>query len=131
MSLQGRCLPNCKKMEGEKKGMLYVIIVIVVIAVLGWWFFSASPQGGNESVDVGSEEGAGVQELTPSVQLTPAEAAGDVSVKKAEILSRVRSGTLLTQEEKADIGGIMLTKANVYNFTEEERNDIFTALSRE
>jgi len=68
--------------------------------------------------------------LAPQLQLTPQEKTGDVGDKKADILSLVRSGKALTPEQKGEIGGIMLTKAHIYNFTEEERTDIFEAISK-
>lgn len=116
-------------MEGEKKSVLYIIIALVVIVLLGWWFFSGSA---GEEVGTGQAVKSKPTEavLAPALQLTPEEKRGDVSERKTQILARVRSGAPLTPEEKAEIGGLMLAKGKIYNFSEEERVDIFEALSK-
>lgn len=110
-------------MENEKKNMLSVVIVITIVVVIGVWLFW-SP-----SEDISSTEEP-IATLAPALQLTAQEKTGDVSAKRAEILALVRSGAPLTQAQKAEIGGIMLTKANLYTFNEAERQDIFAALSK-
>ena len=119
--------PTSNGMDGEKKNVVYVILALIVIGLLGWWVLSKGPSSGFEG-DTASEEAPGPQ-LAPALQLTEKERSGDVSDTKAEIIARVNSGTPLTPEEKARIGGIMLTKANIYNFSEEERQAIFKELS--
>jgi|GEM_PF-1791515 len=119
-------------MEGEKKNVVYAVIALVVIGLLGWWLMSSKGSGVSGSGGqgpTGVDKGPG-SKLSPALQLTEQEKKGDVSDKKAQLLSRVRSTKTLTPEERADIGGIMLTKANIYNFTEEERQAIFEALSK-
>lgn len=115
----------------DKQSILYVIVVIIIIALIGWWVFPAP----SPSVPTDNSASAKVEEvptatLAPALQLTEVEKSGNVSERKAEILTIVRSGRALTQAEREEIGGIMLTKANIYNFTEAERQDIFKALSR-
>ena len=110
-------------MENEKKNTLSVIVVIIIVVAVGAWLYWGS--SGSES---GTETPTAT--LAPALQLTPQEKTGDVSAKRAEILSLVRSGTPLTQEQKAEIGGIMLTKANLYKFNAAERQDIFKVLSK-
>lgn len=112
-------------MDTDKKNIFYVVLALVVIVLLGWWILTSK---GGMPVDNGSSE-AGQAQLAPELQLTDSEKRGDVAEKKAEILVRVNSGTPLTAEEKAEIGGIMLTKANIYQFSEAERQQIFKALS--
>ncbi len=119
-------------MESEPKKVVYSVIALIVIGLLGWWLLSAGPSGSaipkGESVKPVANQAP--VELAPALQLTAKEKAGDVGEKRAQILTLVNSKTPLTPEEKADIGGIMLTKANVYKFTEVERQAIFAALSR-
>lgn len=118
-------------MDGEKKNIVYVVVAIIVIALLGWWLLS-SPEGSSvgSSGETKKSEATPPPQLAPALQLTAQEKSGDVSAKKAEIMTRVRSGTKLTPQERSEIGGIMLTKANVYKFSEEERQAIFKALSK-
>jgi len=110
-------------MENEKKNTLSVVIVIIIVVVVGVWLYWGS-SGSGASTETPTAT------LAPALQLTTQEKTGDVSAKRAEILALVRSDTPLTQEQKAEIGGIMLTKANLYNFNEAERGVIFTALQR-
>lgn len=118
-----------KSMENEKKNMLSVIVVIIIVVAVGVWLFWGSSGGGSVGTSSSNKE-TPTATLAPALQLTPQEKTGDVSAKRAEILALVRSGTPLTQEQKAEIGGIMLTKANLYSFNEAERQDIFKALSK-
>lgn len=116
----------------EKKSLAYVIVALIIAALLGWWLF-----GGKGGIGTG---GSATQEtvspkpvpptVTAEVKLTPQEKSGDVSAKKAEILALVRSGTPLTTEQKQEITLIMATKANIYKFSEEERQAIFAAFNR-
>ncbi len=114
-------------MEGEKKNTV-VITAIILAVVLGVWLFggfSSAPDDGTTEADIPS-----APTLSPALQLTSDEKRGDVSERKAEILSRIRSGSSLSIEEKGEIGGIMLTKAHLYAFTDAEREAIFTALQK-
>ena len=113
-------------MQGTKN-IVYVLIALVIIALLGWWVLSSKGTGPSEK---SAEEDLPGPQLAPALQLTADEKRGDVTDKKAEIMAAVRSGKPLTNEQKAEIGGIMLTKAHIYNFTEVERQDIFKALSQ-
>ncbi len=115
-------------MEDEHKRNIFIIIAIIALGLLGWWLFGAdgSRSGGMHR----GEEAADGPHLAPSLELTEQEKAGDVSGKKAEILGWVRSGKPLSPEERAEIGGIMLSKAAIYNFTDEERFAIFKGLQR-
>lgn len=116
-------------MDGEKKNIVYVVIALIIIALLGWWLLS-SKGSGTGSDSTATEKAPPGPQLAPALQLTAKEKAGNVGDKKAQIVARVKSSTPLTPEEKAEIGGIMLTKANIYNFSEEERVAIFEALSK-
>lgn len=114
----------------ERKPLAYVIIALVVVVMLGIWLFSGSREGNGSS-----GQGEDVAEEIPvsvkvEVKLTPEEKTGDVSSKKAEIMTKINSGAELTTEDKKEITLIMATKANIYNFTEEERKAIFAAFNR-
>ena len=117
-------------MENDKKNIVYVIIALIVIGLLGWWLLSSKSSTTDSEAERAAEEAAAGPRLAPALQLTEQEKKGDVSDKKAEIMAYIRSGKELTPEQKGEIGGIMLTKANIYNFTEEERQAIFEALSK-
>jgi len=118
-------------MEPEKKNVIYVVVALIVLILLGFWVFGKKGTGGGTSDD-GS---AGTPpppppSVTVEVKLTPEEKAGNVDGKKAQILSRIRSTTPLTVAEKQEIQLIMATKANIYQFSEEERKEIFAAFNR-
>ena len=49
---------------------------------------------------------------------------------KKELLAEARSQTAFSTEEKAAIGKLMLTEAHLYDFSEEERDAVFSALRR-
>ncbi|PIR53637.1 hypothetical protein COU76_00010 [Candidatus Peregrinibacteria bacterium CG10_big_fil_rev_8_21_14_0_10_49_10] len=112
----------------EKKPIAFVIVALIAVVGVGIWLFSG------KDVQNDSGEEAVVQEVPASVEvevtLTPEEKSGDVSSKKAEILGKINSGAVLTTEEKQEITLIMATKANIYNFTEEERKAIFAAFNK-
>ncbi len=116
----------------EKKPLAYIVLVIVIVGGLGMWLF----RGDNNKNDRGSAEQKQTvtKKAPPSVsldiKLTPEEKSGDVAFKKAEILIRIKSTTPLTVAEKQEITLIMATKANIYQFSEEERKAIFAAFSR-
>ncbi len=118
----------------EKKSLTYIVLAVIVVAVFGWLFISGgdsnSSMTGGESTSSSDKKASATPQLAPALQLTKEEKAGNVSEKKASIMARVNSETPLTQEEKAEIGGIMLTKGEVYKFTEAERQAIFVALSK-
>ena len=115
----------------EKKPLAYIVLVIVIVGGLGMWLL-----GDNNKDDLGSakQEQVVAQKVPPSVSptitLTSEEKSGDVAFKKAEILIRIKSTTPLTVAEKQEITLIMATKANIYQFSEEERKAIFAAFSR-
>ena len=121
-------------MDSEKKNGFYIMLAIVLVILLGAWIFSGqdSTRDTDDSV-AGSPTSSGsvsrIPKLAPALELTEKEKSGEVSEKKAEILARVHSGTPLTEEEKGEIGGIMLIKAGIYKFSEAERVAIFKALS--
>jgi len=115
-------------MENEKKNTLSVVVVIIIVVVVGVWLYFGS--SGSSSLNGSSSTKVPTATLAPSLQLTTQEKTGNVSAKRAEILALVRSGAPLTQAQKSEIGGIMLTKANLYNFNEAERQVIFKALSK-
>ncbi|PIR52865.1 hypothetical protein COU76_04205 [Candidatus Peregrinibacteria bacterium CG10_big_fil_rev_8_21_14_0_10_49_10] len=114
----------------EKKPIAFVIVALIVVVLVGWWIFNNPQNGPAGTKDVVIDETPVEPQLAPELQLSKEEKAGNVDGKKAEIVALVTSGATLTQEQKAEIGGIMLTKANIYNFSEEERQAIFDALSR-
>lgn len=114
--------------QDNKKGLVTAIVVVIIVIVGGYLLYTQGGTGGaGESPKTAvTPEPA----LAPQLELTPRERAGDVGDKKADILELVRSGKPLTPEQKAEIGGIMLTKAHIYQFSEPERVKIFEALQR-
>ncbi len=115
-------------MEGEKKKALSIVIVIVLVLLLGVWYFWDSL---SDSAPVSNSNAPVPQaELAPALKLTEEEKTGNVSAKRAQILSAVNSGRALTSAERSEISGIMLTKAHIYTFSDEERKAIFKALQR-
>lgn len=121
------------RMEGEKKNIVYVVIALIVIALLGWWLLSSDSSGSSgqsdSTPDMSAKEAPPAQ-VSPTVKLTPDEKSGDVTSKKAEILALVKTGKSLTSEQRSEITLIMLTKANIYQFSGEEQELISAALSR-
>ncbi len=116
-------------MEGEKKTKY--IAGAVVFTVLVFWLFSgdsATPRGNETEDETTTAVSAPV--VAPALKKTSEEERGEILQKKTEILTRVRSQTPLTSKEKEEIGGIMLTKGYLYNFTAGEREVIFSALQR-
>jgi len=114
-------------MEQDKKNLIYVVVTIIVLVLLGMWLFGKEGTGDEGSAAIPPPPPPSV---SVQVKLTPEEKSGDVSDKKAEILSRIRSNTPLTTAEKQEIQLIMATKANIYKFSEEERQEIFAAFNR-
>ena len=118
-------------MEDEKKPLIYVVLILIIAALIGFWIFSDDDdQMMQDSALSGGEQTAVPPSVTPQVKLTSSEKSGNVSAKKTEILERVRSATPLTTEEKQEITLIMTTKANIYKFSEAERQAIFAAFNR-
>jgi hypothetical protein len=117
-------------MQDGKKGLITTIVVLVIVVVGGYFLLTTGGEPTSEDQTSATTERTPEPTLAPQLRLTPQEKAGDVSGKKAEILKLVRSGKALRPEEKSEIGGIMLTKAHIYNFSEDERVDIFEALQR-
>ncbi|MDO8564931.1 MAG: hypothetical protein Q7R88_02970 [bacterium] len=116
------------KPQHSPKGAIAIIVVLAILAVGGYLLYQ---RGGDFDMGTEEEEAAPVEAtLAPELELTREEKSGDVSEKKAEILVIVSSGRPLTAEERAEIGGIMLTKAHIYQFSEPERVKIFEALQR-
>ena len=117
----------------EKKSLAYIVVVVIVVAVIGWLFVSGKDSSDRmieEDSAYSSDETSDNPKLAPSLQLTKEEKSGNISGKKIEIMARVNSGTPLIQEEKSEIAGILLTKGEVYNFSESERQAIYAALSK-
>lgn len=114
--------------ENSTKSFITIIIVIVVVAIGGYFLYTSG--GGDGGTGIPAKTTTPEPTLAPQLQLTPQEKAGDVGDKKAEVLRLVRSGKTLTDEQKSEIGGIMLTKAHIYNFSDAERADIFKALQK-
>lgn len=113
-------------MENSKKGSVGLIILIVLLAIVAYFIF-VSPKGGSILPSFNSNP---PPELAPALKLTSQEKTGDVSAKRAEIIALVNSGNRLTDAQKGEISGILLTKANLYKFTDAERQAIFKALNR-
>ena len=113
-------------MENSKKGSVGLIILVVLLAIVAYFVF-ASPKGGSILPSFNSNP---PPELAPALQMTSQEKTGDVSAKRAEILSLANSGKPLTNAQKGEISGILLTKANLYKFNDAERQAIFSALNR-
>jgi hypothetical protein len=118
-------------MEQEKKNVIYVVVALIVLILLGMWIFGSK---GAETPSASQAEGTTPPPPPPSVtvqvNLTPEEKSGNVDGKKAQILARIRSNTPLTVAEKQEIQLIMATKANIYQWTEDERKEIFGAFNQ-
>jgi hypothetical protein len=123
-------------MEDTSKKSLITIIMVVAVVAIGGYFLLASPANGPEGVTPVTESKL-VRE-TPKV--TEEQLLGDAGLSvnqqgevlkhKQDILRVARSGTALSDGEKSTIGNIMLTRAHLYNFTDEEREAVFDALRR-
>ena len=123
-------------MEDTSKKSLITIIMVVAVVAIGGYFLLASPANGPEGVMPVTESKL-VRE-TPKV--TEEQLLGDAGLSanqqsevlkhKQDILRVARSGKALSDGEKSTIGNIMLTRAHLYNFTDEEREAVFDALRR-
>ena len=123
-------------MEDASKKSLITIIMVVAVVAIGGYFLLASPANGPEGV-MPITESKLVRE-TPKV--TEEQLLGDAGLSanqqsevlkhKQDILRVARSGKALSDGEKSTIGNIMLTRAHLYNFTDEEREAVFDALRR-
>ena len=123
-------------MEDTSKKSLVTVIIVVAIIAIGGYFLFASPVNGPDGAAPAGESNL-VRE-TPKV--TEAQLLGDAALSEREqsgidthkqnILRLARSGRALSDEEKSTIGNIMLTRAHLYNFTDEEREAVFDALRR-
>lgn len=121
--------------DASKKSLITVIIAVAIVAV-GGYFFLASPANGPEGA-APAKESKLVRE-TPKV--TEEQLLGDTTLSqsqqsdiekhKQDVLRLARSGKTLSNDEKSTIGNIMLTRAHLYNFTDEEREAVFDALRR-
>ena len=115
-------------MESDTKTTFSIAVAVVIIFMIGFWLFSNhAPTRGGVSETTSAMKGS---EVAPAFELTAQEKSGKVSQKRADILARVRSKTALTSAEREEIGGIMLAKAHLYQFSEMERQEIFKALSQ-
>lgn len=123
-------------MEDASKKSLITIIIAVAIVAVGGYFLLASPANGpdgaapvkesklaRETPQVTEKQLLGDAGLTASQQ-------SDIEKHKQDILRLARSGKTLSDDEKSAIGNIMLTRAHLYNFTDEEREAVFDALRR-
>lgn len=72
----------------------------------------------------------GLNETLSPQERVEREKAHTIERKKADILALVYAGNPLTQEQKAEIYGIMFSTTTSYRFGERERADIFAALSK-
>lgn len=123
-------------MEDTSKKSLITVIVAIAVVAIGGYFLLASPANGPEGV-APAKESKLVRE-TPKVteeQLLGdaelnANQQSDIERHKQDILRLARSGKTLSDDEKSTIGNIMLTRAHLYNFTDEEREAVFDALRR-
>lgn len=123
-------------MEDTSKKSLITIIIAVAIVAVGGYFLLASPANGPEGA-APAKESKLVRE-TPKIteeQLLGdaglnANQQSDIEKHKQDILRLARSSKTLSDGEKSTIGNIMLTRAHLYNFTDEEREAVFDALRR-
>ncbi|MDP3996130.1 MAG: hypothetical protein Q8P86_00335 [bacterium] len=109
---------------GSKKpgrGLLWLVVVIILAVAVAAFFYYYRPSQDAEMADE--------DRLAPELRLTEEEKSGDVASDKAEILAIVRSGRPLSADESQRISGIMFAKAHIYNFSSEEREEIFSALT--
>ena len=121
--------------DASKKSLITIIVAVAVIAV-GGYFLLASPANGPEGA-VPVTESKLVRE-TPKVteeqlfgdaELTASQQSG-ILKHKQDILRLARSGKALSDAEKSAIGNLMLTRAHLYDFTNEEREAVFDSLRR-
>ena len=117
--------------------MLYTVVVVVILALGAYLIWGGTGTGGTETAEEETATGGSAiaedapafnQEQLLGRQELSTEQKTDVSVHKQEILDLVKSGRLLTDAEKSELGDIMLTKAHLYNFTPEERESVFAAV---
>lgn len=117
--------------QAQKK--LFIIVVILIIVIVGAWLsFSNTPSGGEEGTV--SELVTNAPVFSDSERLNKetlsASQQADAAAYKEELLAKARSTASFSAEEKSAIGKLMLTEAHLYNFSDDERADIFSALRR-
>lgn len=118
--------------QAQKK--LFIIVVIFIIVIVGAWLsLSNTPSGGEKGAV--SELVANAPVFSDSERLgkeTPSAAKQtEAAAYKEALLAKTRSGVSFSAEEKGAIGKLMLTEAHLYNFSDDERADIFSALRRQ
>lgn len=118
-------------MEPSAKKTVWTVIAVVVIIILGYFVFSSSPSSSGKTP---AAKKPSAPSLTDEQVLgrTPLSSEQESSIvgEKTRILKLVTSGQTLSQEEKSQVGNIMLTQAHLYKFTPEEREAIFAALRK-
>lgn len=122
-------------MEQENSKKILVAGVIMAAVAIAGYFLFVSPANGpgvavpaeskliSETPKVTEEQLLGNENLLQGQQ-------SDIEKHKQDILALVNSGKTFTDDEKSTIGNIMLTRAHLYNFTDEERETVFSALRR-
>lgn len=121
--------------KNSAKSVVTIVIVLVIVLVGGYLLLS----GGGDNGGIGQSSSAkAVVENTPRLndeQLLgkaeiPDTQRAAIAEHKQDILRLARSSKTLSDDEKSTIGNIMLTRAHLYNFTDEEREAVFDALRR-
>lgn len=117
-------------MEPSAKKTVWTVIAVVVIIGIGYFVFSSPSLSGKAP----AAKTPSTPPLTDEQVLgrTPlsSEQEGSIVAEKTRILKLVASGKTLSQEEKSQVGNIMLTQAHLYKFTPEEREAVFAALRK-
>jgi len=108
-------------MENSKNKVIFIVIILIVVLVAGYFFLVMNSQ----SAQTGNQPAAN------NVQQTPPANQNFTPMTKADILSLVNSGKLLTGEQKQNIiQSLIGDKIKTYNFTDAEKAEIIQAINR-
>ena len=118
-------------MEPSAKKTVWTVIAVVVIVVIGYFAFTVSPSttGKTPAAKKPSAPPITDEQVLGRAPLSSEQNVA-IAAEKARILKLVASDKTLSQEEKSQVGNIMLTQAHLYKFTPEEREAIFAALRK-
>ena len=108
--------------------ILFGTLLLFIVAA----YFLFRPEGGRSGSPRGFLAYAPVfsaEERLGTKEISEGQRKRALYVKK-ELLAEARSQTAFSTEEKAAIGKLMLTEAHLYDFSEEERDAVFSALRR-
>ena len=122
--------PTSNAMDSPHKKLYIALCVLVVLIIGAYALVPSDSLAPSRQRDIsGSIPAFTNEQLLGDAEVTPAEKQ-DVVAYKAQLLAKVASGALFSSEEKGSIGKLMLTDAHLYDFSDEEREAIFSALRR-